>query len=249
MHRRPSRLGAVLTASLLLTITVAVNPVTSAPAVPPPVLNTDYCLGECSDILPPGRERRRRPRADPGPPGVRHHAAALRRPARPVRRPGPRLHRPDRRPDQHLLQRRAPTASPPPMWSSTFSPRSDVTIVRDKALGIPHVTGTTRAGTMYGAGYAGRRGPAVPDGPDAARGPRQAHPVRRRRRGQPGARAERLAQLAVHRGRPAGADRHAARLRARAAPSSTPTCSPTSPASTSTSTTAWPPATAPASTC
>jgi hypothetical protein len=30
-----------------------------------------------------------------------------------------------------------------------------VTIVRDKATGVPHVTGTTRAGTMYGAGYAG----------------------------------------------------------------------------------------------
>ena len=33
--------------------------------------------------------------------------------------------------------------------------RDDVTIVRDKKLGIPHVTGTTRAGLMYGAGYAG----------------------------------------------------------------------------------------------
>ena len=38
---------------------------------------------------------------------------------------------------------------------STASPRSDVTIVRDKATGVPHVTGTTRAGTMFGAGYAG----------------------------------------------------------------------------------------------
>jgi acyl-homoserine lactone acylase PvdQ len=39
--------------------------------------------------------------------------------------------------------------------ASTISPRSDVTIVRDRKLGIPHITGTTRAGTMYGAGYAG----------------------------------------------------------------------------------------------
>jgi hypothetical protein len=38
---------------------------------------------------------------------------------------------------------------------STISPRSDVTIVRDTKLGIPHITGTTRAGTMFGAGYAG----------------------------------------------------------------------------------------------
>ncbi|MFB9239102.1 penicillin acylase family protein [Plantactinospora siamensis] len=37
----------------------------------------------------------------------------------------------------------------------TYSPRDDVTIVRDKTIGVPHVTGTTRAGTMFGAGYAG----------------------------------------------------------------------------------------------
>ena len=32
--------------------------------------------------------------------------------------------------------------------------RSDVTIVRDKSTGTPHITGTTRAGTEFGAGYA-----------------------------------------------------------------------------------------------
>jgi acyl-homoserine lactone acylase PvdQ len=32
--------------------------------------------------------------------------------------------------------------------------RTDVTIVRDKATGVPHITGTTRSGTEYGAGYA-----------------------------------------------------------------------------------------------
>ncbi|MCB8813896.1 penicillin acylase family protein, partial [Escherichia coli] len=38
---------------------------------------------------------------------------------------------------------------------STIKPgnRNDVTIVRDK-VGIPHITGTTRDGTEYGAGYA-----------------------------------------------------------------------------------------------
>jgi acyl-homoserine lactone acylase PvdQ len=38
--------------------------------------------------------------------------------------------------------------------ASTETPRSDVTIVRDKATGVPHITGTTRSGTEYGAGYA-----------------------------------------------------------------------------------------------
>ncbi|MEV6233319.1 penicillin acylase family protein [Saccharopolyspora shandongensis] len=36
----------------------------------------------------------------------------------------------------------------------TYRPREDVTIVRDKTAGIPHVYGTTRSGTAYGAGYA-----------------------------------------------------------------------------------------------
>jgi acyl-homoserine lactone acylase PvdQ len=35
----------------------------------------------------------------------------------------------------------------------TYSPRSDVTIVRDKGFGTGHVYGTTRSGTMFGAGY------------------------------------------------------------------------------------------------
>ncbi|MEA2423338.1 MAG: hypothetical protein QOF55_2437, partial [Thermoleophilaceae bacterium] len=35
----------------------------------------------------------------------------------------------------------------------TYSPRSDVTIVRDKGFGTGHVYGDTRAGTMFGAGY------------------------------------------------------------------------------------------------
>ena len=38
--------------------------------------------------------------------------------------------------------------------ATTISPRSDVTILRDKAFGVPHIYGTTRAGTMFGAGYA-----------------------------------------------------------------------------------------------
>jgi acyl-homoserine lactone acylase PvdQ len=35
----------------------------------------------------------------------------------------------------------------------TYSPRSDVTIVRDKGFGVPHIYGATRAGAMFGAGY------------------------------------------------------------------------------------------------
>ncbi|PWV57598.1 penicillin acylase family protein [Nocardiopsis sp. L17-MgMaSL7] len=35
-----------------------------------------------------------------------------------------------------------------------YQPRDDVTITRDRQHGIPHVQGTTREGTMFGAGYA-----------------------------------------------------------------------------------------------
>ncbi|HEY6888171.1 MAG TPA: penicillin acylase family protein [Solirubrobacter sp.] len=37
----------------------------------------------------------------------------------------------------------------------TYSPRQDVTIVRDKGFGVPHVYGATRAGAMFGLGYVG----------------------------------------------------------------------------------------------
>jgi acyl-homoserine lactone acylase PvdQ len=36
-----------------------------------------------------------------------------------------------------------------------YSPRADVTIVRDKGFGVPHVYGATRDGAMFGLGYAG----------------------------------------------------------------------------------------------
>jgi acyl-homoserine lactone acylase PvdQ len=37
----------------------------------------------------------------------------------------------------------------------TYSPRGDVTIVRDSNFGVPHIYGATRAGAMFGLGYAG----------------------------------------------------------------------------------------------
>ncbi|MFJ1648523.1 penicillin acylase family protein [Streptomyces sp. NPDC088258] len=37
---------------------------------------------------------------------------------------------------------------------SVTSPREDVTITRDKKTGVPHIQGTTRYGTEFGAGYA-----------------------------------------------------------------------------------------------
>jgi len=36
-----------------------------------------------------------------------------------------------------------------------YSPRDDVTIVRDRGFGVPHISGQDRDGAMFGAGYAG----------------------------------------------------------------------------------------------
>jgi acyl-homoserine lactone acylase PvdQ len=44
---------------------------------------------------------------------------------------------------------------PPGEVESTIEPKAGVTIQRDKAYGIPHIYGETRADTMFGAGYAG----------------------------------------------------------------------------------------------
>ena len=38
---------------------------------------------------------------------------------------------------------------------SRYSPRDDVTIVRDRGFGVPHIYGKDRNGAMFGAGYAG----------------------------------------------------------------------------------------------
>jgi acyl-homoserine lactone acylase PvdQ len=43
--------------------------------------------------------------------------------------------------------------TPPGQVERSYSPRSDVTIQRDR-LGVPHVYGSTRAGAMFGLGYA-----------------------------------------------------------------------------------------------
>jgi acyl-homoserine lactone acylase PvdQ len=37
----------------------------------------------------------------------------------------------------------------------SYSPREDVTVVRDKGFGVPHVYGKTRDGAMFGLGYVG----------------------------------------------------------------------------------------------
>ncbi len=127
---------------------------TTAAVAAATTVTDDYCLGQCGDILPPGQNGNAT-LAD-----ILAYKALGTRPA----------HSADQL-DKYAnlvygyasltdaqVSRFFGDASlgvPATQVERTERPRSDVTIVRDKALGIPHITGTTRAGTMYGAGYAG----------------------------------------------------------------------------------------------
>jgi acyl-homoserine lactone acylase PvdQ len=115
----------------------------------------DYCGGQCSDILPPGQN------------GNATLAQILLNQAFGSQ--------PDHAEDQLApyanLAKGYPTLTdttinnffndasfgvPADQVASTVKPagRGDVTIVRDKKTGVPHITGTTRYGTEFGAGYA-----------------------------------------------------------------------------------------------
>ncbi|SBT40985.1 penicillin acylase family protein [Micromonospora auratinigra] len=145
---------AVLTAAL----TAAASALTVVPPSPALAATTfaanDYCLGQCADILPPGEN------GNATLAGILAHQALGTRPA----------HSSDQLDeyanlvygyagltDEQIAQfyNDASFGVPDALVESRIQPRADVTIVRDKATGVPHVTGTTRAGTMFGAGYAG----------------------------------------------------------------------------------------------
>ncbi|GAT82122.1 penicillin acylase [Streptomyces sp. F-3] len=115
----------------------------------------DYCGGRCSDILPPGEN------------GSATLAQILLNQAFGIL-PG---HAGDQLGPYADLAKGYPALTddkinsffndasfgvPPDQVASTVRPagRSDVTIVRDKRTGVPHITGTTRYGTEFGAGYA-----------------------------------------------------------------------------------------------
>jgi acyl-homoserine lactone acylase PvdQ len=124
---------------------------TTAAAVLPP---DDHCLGECADILPPGQN------GNATLAGILAHQTLGTKPKHSDDQLGRYA---------NLLSgytgltndqiadffNDASFGVPAGQVESTTSPRSDVTIVRDRATGVPHITGTTREGTMFGAGYAG----------------------------------------------------------------------------------------------
>lgn len=155
MSRRPTRRWGLIAAVATL---VAASLVASAPspasAASAYLTGTDDCLDQCSDILPPG-ENGNATLAD-----ILASQALGTHPA----------HSNDQLANYaNLLNSYTGLTTdqidnfyndsafgvPASQVESSESPRSDVTIVRDKATGVPHVYGTTRSGTEFGAGYAG----------------------------------------------------------------------------------------------
>ncbi|WP_433292609.1 penicillin acylase family protein [Actinoplanes sp. CA-030573] len=151
MRRRRPSINALVVAVLAAAATL--SPTLSSPAHAAYAAN-DYCLGECSDILPPGQN------------GDADLVQILASQAFGTKPP----HSDDQLSKYANLAYNYTGLTGDQINTffndssygvaaadveSTKSPRSDVTIVRDKKFGIPHVTGTTRAGLMYGAGYAG----------------------------------------------------------------------------------------------
>src|SRR5207248_3680763 len=127
-------------------------PRASAATAAPPA--ADYCLGQCADILPPG-ENGNATLAD-----ILAHKALGTRPAHSADQLGryAGLLAGSTGLTDSQLGRFFDDSSfgvPAGQVERVEQPRPDVTIVRDKATGVPHVTGTTRSGTMFGAGYAG----------------------------------------------------------------------------------------------
>ncbi|MEU6574566.1 penicillin acylase family protein [Streptomyces sp. NPDC046805] len=160
--RTPGRFPRFLkTASVCVLIAGLLSPLTQAVATDAAAASTaasasdDYCGGRCSDILPPGEN------------GNATLAQILLNQALGIQ--------PDHAEDQlgpyanlatgysALTDAKIDTffddasfGVPSDQIASTEKPagRGDVTIVRDRKTGVPHITGTTRYGTEFGAGYA-----------------------------------------------------------------------------------------------
>ncbi|MCW3844723.1 penicillin acylase family protein [Micromonospora yasonensis] len=145
-------------AALTAALTTAASALTVVPPSPALAATTfapnDYCLGQCADVLPPGENGNATLAA------ILAHQLLGTRPA----------HSSDQLDeyanlvyhyagltDEQIARfyQDASFGVPDAQVESRIQPRADVTIVRDSATGVPHITGTTRSGTMYGAGFAG----------------------------------------------------------------------------------------------
>ncbi|MFF2329339.1 MULTISPECIES: penicillin acylase family protein [unclassified Streptomyces] len=146
---RAATVAAVL--ALGTTLLAASPQYRAAAAEPVPV--ADYCQGQCDDILPPGENGNATLVEILGNKAFGTHPAHS----------DDQLDRYDSLvaghtglTDQKLTDffNDASFGVPEDQVESVTTPRDDVTITRDKASGVPHIKGTTRYGTEFGAGFA-----------------------------------------------------------------------------------------------
>ncbi|CAL9396392.1 penicillin acylase family protein [Streptomyces sp. enrichment culture] len=144
------------TASVCALIAGLLSPLSPAAAAPPaPAAVADHCGARCSDILPPGQN------GNATLAQILLNQAFGTKPAHSADQLGPYAALATGYPalTEATLSTFFSDASfgvPADQVASTVRPagRTDVTIVRDKKTGVPHITGTTRYGTEFGAGYA-----------------------------------------------------------------------------------------------
>ncbi|GAA0539489.1 penicillin acylase family protein [Saccharopolyspora thermophila] len=151
MPRRPRILAALSAAAVVGSLLAA--PVSAADPVPVPEPAPDYCRKQCHHVLPPGQN---------GNATFADLVAHLLLGTRPA-------HSDDQLAKYDRLATRYPELTigiiqeffndnsfgvRPDDVERIYRPREDVTIVRDRTAGIPHIYGTTRSGTTFGAGYA-----------------------------------------------------------------------------------------------
>ncbi|MEV3854674.1 penicillin acylase family protein [Streptomyces sp. NPDC050095] len=163
LHRKPfsplrritAAAALVLTAGLLspLSPLAPLAPLARATAADGPAPAGDYCKGQCADILPPGAN------------GSATLAEIL---ANKVLGTQP-AHADDQLGPYDALSSGYPSLTDDTLTNffndssfgvaddqvaSVTRPRDDVTITRDKKNGVPHIKGSTRYGTEFGAGFA-----------------------------------------------------------------------------------------------
>jgi acyl-homoserine lactone acylase PvdQ len=156
MVLRNVRAAAPVFLAVAVTVAVVALPAAPAAAASAYLTPTDFCLGQCSDILPPG-ENGNATLAD-----ILLHQTLGTRPSHSADQLDPyanliRNYAGLTEDKVNQFFNDASFGVPAGQVSSVEHPRSDVTITRDQATGVPHIVGSTRAGTMFGAGYAGAR--------------------------------------------------------------------------------------------
>ncbi|MFE7648937.1 penicillin acylase family protein [Streptomyces phaeoluteigriseus] len=154
--RTPGRIpGFLKTASICALIAGLLSPLSRTAAAVEVTAANDYCGNQCSDILPPGQN------GNATLAQILLNQAFGTQPAHAADQLGPyanlaKGHTTLTNSTINTFFNDASFGVPADQVASTVRPagRGDVTIVRDKKTGVPHITGTTRYGTEFGAGYA-----------------------------------------------------------------------------------------------